>query len=450
MRVRRWAAVVAVTVALAAALVVLVQLTRDGAAPTDGIHGTDAAGTGAAAPPVPPASRAGTVTVPRLGSGASASRVPSTAVPTPAPTTPSSPAPDTGGSPAGTSSRADPSAVGPGATPPSVPPADPTSAPTSAPSSDPSTVPTAAAAPSTTPGSAVAGPTGSSTPGGAGDGTSAPDPHGDLAGPTLTTAAAWPTLQPGRILDDRSADDVARDVLDAVDEAADLGVRQHVAVLDRSTGDVVAAVGQDDQVPSMSLVKLFIATDVLSRAGGVTQLDADTEQRLWTMITRSDDGIAQDFWDADGGPEIVQRTAVRYGLADTEAPSDRYWGDVQVTAADLASFLDQALQQTGVGPWLTSAMLSAADTGDDGFDQDFGMNAVTGAGSKQGWGCCLSGVLALHSVGFTADRIVVVLSTAEPDAPSEDLQTADDLSDDPGARTSIAAVTRTVAAAVGS
>ena len=60
-------------------------------------------------------------------------------------------------------------------------------------------------------------------------------------------------------------------------------------------------------------------------------------------------------------------------------------------------------------------MAAATDTAADGFDQDFGVNAISGAGSKQGWGCCLGGVVALHSAGFTANEIIVVLSTSYPD-----------------------------------
>ena len=241
---------------------------------------------------------------------------------------------------------------------------------------------------------------------------------------------------------------VAHAVTDAVEQAAAGGITEHVVVLDRSTGQTITSVGADLAVPSMSLVKLFIATDAIAQAGGVDQL-ADTDRSaLTTMIEQSDDEIAQDYYDADGGDDIVERTAARYGLTGTApSPEPEYWGDVQVTAADLASFLRQALADPQTGPFLTAAMNASAATGSDGFDQRFGVHALSGTGSKQGWGCCLGGVLALHSVGYSADRIVVVLSTAVPDAGPDDLADADQLMADPGVAASTAAVTATARAA---
>jgi hypothetical protein len=77
------------------------------------------------------------------------------------------------------------------------------------------------------------------------------------------------------------------------------------------------------------------------------------------------------------------------------------------------------------------------------------MRSVPGAGSKQGWGCCLGGVTGVHSVGYTDDRIVVVLSGAEPDDYSLGSQDGLALQADPGGQTSIDAVTATVQAALG-
>lgn len=260
--------------------------------------------------------------------------------------------------------------------------------------------------------------------------------------PTPTTTATPSTTATV----DRAA--VAHAVTDAVEQAAAGGITEHVVVLDRSTGQTITSIGADLAVPSMSLVKLFIATDAIAQAGGVDQL-ADTDRSaLTTMIEQSDDEIAQDYYDADGGDDIVERTVRRYGLTGTApSPEPEYWGDVQVTAADLASFLRQALSDPQTGPFLTAAMNASAPTGSDGFDQQFGVHALSGTGSKQGWGCCLGGVLALHSVGYSADRIVVVLSTAVPDAGPDDLADADQLMADPGVVASTAAVTATARAA---
>ena len=77
--------------------------------------------------------------------------------------------------------------------------------------------------------------------------------------------------------------------------------------------------------------------------------------------------------------------AARYRLPGTEpSPDPRHWCGIRITAAGLASFRTQALADPRTGPFLTSAS------------------------------CCLGGVVPVHSVGFTDDEIVVVLSTAAP------------------------------------
>jgi hypothetical protein len=227
------------------------------------------------------------------------------------------------------------------------------------------------------------------------------------------------------------------------------GVTESVVVMNRQTGSVTTAINADAAVPTMSLVKLMLAADVIDRAGGVDQVNSDTLAQLHRMIAVSDDSIAQDFYDANGRGAIITRVASNYGLTGTSpAPNPRYWGDVRVTAQDMASLLFQLLSSRFSGLWFAQAMEAAEDTGADGFDQDFGVNAVPGTGSKQGWGCCLAGVLAIHSVGFTAGQIIVVLSTSEPDAASSRLDTAKQLTTDPGVQAARAAVTRTAAAAV--
>lgn len=251
-----------------------------------------------------------------------------------------------------------------------------------------------------------------------------------------------------------AAADPAPDTTAAVEAAVDAanltGVTESVVVMNRQTGSVTTSINADAAVPTMSLVKLMLAADVIDQAGGVDQVDSDTLAQLHRMIAVSDDSIAQDFYDADGRGAIITRVAANYGLTGTTpAPNPRYWGDVRVTADDMASLLFQLLSSRFSGLWFAEAMEAAEDNGADGFDQNFGMNAVSGTGSKQGWGCCLDDVLAIHSVGFTAGQIVVVLSTSDPDAASSKLGTAKQLTNDPGTRAAVAAVTRTAAAAVG-
>ena len=168
------------------------------------------------------------------------------------------------------------------------------------------------------------------------------------------------------------------------------------------------------------------------------------------MIARSDDVTAADFYAEGGGDDLIDRVVQQFSLTGSSpTPDGEYWGNVQTTATDLGSMISQILADPTLSAVIGPAMKATSAYAEDGVDQRFGMRAVPGAGSKQGWGCCLSGVTGVHSVGYTDDRIVVVLSGAEPDDYSLGSQDGLALQADPGGQASIAALTATVRAALG-
>ena len=310
---------------------------------------------------------------------------------------------------------------------------------------------TKAAAPRTSPSTPKPSPSMLKTTASTPKASASPSPAAVISSTSPTTSTSTFTIAKpnGEPVASGSADEVSDAVDSAVEQAAADGINEHVVVADRSTGDVLASDSSEATVPSMSVVKLFVAADALELDGGTASMSSDDLQQLHNMIVYSDDEIMQNFYDADGGDAIIDRTVERYGLQDTTpTPEERYWGDVKISARDMASFLRQALASPVTGPFLEAAMTASADTGADGFDQDFGMNAIAGAGSKQGWGCCLGDVDAIHSVGFTANRIVVVLSGSDPDKSPDNLGTAAQLTDDDVTQAALTAVTRTAAAAV--
>ena len=134
---------------------------------------------------------------------------------------------------------------------------------------------------------------------------------------------------------------------------------------------------------------------------------------LRTMIIHSDDEIESSLWNVD----IVPAMAARYGLAHTSngpktGPHD--WGWELITADDEADFLFKMSNDPQVAPLLMDAMANVAPTGSDGFDQPFGLNAVTGDhGSKQGWTDVGSAAqVQIHSVGWTDRYFVAILQTS--------------------------------------
>ena len=168
--------------------------------------------------------------------------------------------------------------------------------------------------------------------------------------------------------------------------------------------------------PSASMVKLFLAEDVLRRArAGAVVLSAEDRHLLARMIRSSDDPAASAVWVRFDGPRTVRVVAQRYDLTGTSPPvRPGQWGETMTTARDLARFL--ALLPVMAHPddvallmeWMASATPIAAD----GFDQRFGLFGTLAGGPavKQGWMCCVGGYRHLHSVAVVGTRVVVLLS----------------------------------------
>ncbi len=182
-------------------------------------------------------------------------------------------------------------------------------------------------------------------------------------------------------------------------------------VLAQTAGSELA----DRPFPTASVVKLFLAEDVLYRARtGTVALTPDDRAQLEVMIRGSNDPAASDVWVRFGGAQAVRDVATRYGLTGT-APPRRWgqWGETTTTAADLARFLARlpVVAHPDDAAALQGWMGAATPIASDGFDQEFGVfGTLPGAAVKQGWMCCLSGRRHLHSVGIVDGRVVVLLS----------------------------------------
>lgn len=230
-----------------------------------------------------------------------------------------------------------------------------------------------------------------------------------LSAPASASAAAWSA--PGRVM----ARTVSAAVAEAAGNAADHGVTAYISVVDRADGDVLAETpNADHPVQSESVMKLFIAAYYLVAHGGYRSTPVALRARLAYMLKYSDDVTASSLFRAAIIPEIAQR----YGLTATTHSPGRvgWWCSAQISAADMTTFLARAGADPLVGPWLLAIMERTAEYGTDGFDQDFGLNALAGSngpnGSKQGWGNDTPvgpKLTAVHSVGFTDQYFVAIL-----------------------------------------
>lgn len=214
-------------------------------------------------------------------------------------------------------------------------------------------------------------------------------------------------------------------VQQATADAAASGADITAVVLDRNTGQRAAS-GADQSFPIASVVKVFIADDLLlQETEGKTTLSAADRASLDTMLRASDDSAAQNFWDRSGGTAVISRIKARYGLAGTTAPYNGRWDVTTSTAADLVRYYEMLLNGSGGLPPERAAIIinnlaQSTPTGNDGYPQRFGIPEGLFAepvAVKQGWFCCWNGGNQLHvSTGVIgADRrYVMAISSLDP------------------------------------
>ena len=188
----------------------------------------------------------------------------------------------------------------------------------------------------------------------------------------------------------------------------------------RTAGSIAHNGAADRTFPAASMVKLYMAADILHRNRiGEIRLDRAGFALLQDMIRRSDDPAASALWVRYGGGHIVSDTAARYGLTGTSPPAvPGQWGQATTTARDLARFLAllpvvaHRFDAAALQVWMRTTTGLAAD----GFDQRFGLLAAAPpfTAVKQGWMCCVGGQRHLHSVGVVGARVVVLLSEVPP------------------------------------
>ncbi|MEE6176485.1 hypothetical protein [Mycobacterium sp. 050134] len=221
-------------------------------------------------------------------------------------------------------------------------------------------------------------------------------------------------------------------VQQATDEAAAAGAALSLAILDRSTHQLVTN-GNGQIIGTASVAKLFIADDLLlHEAEGKTVLSADDRQALDAMLQSSDDGAAERFWGQGGGDAIITAVAGRYGLASTTPPSDGRWWNTMSSLTDMIRYYDMLLDGSGGLPperakLILNDLARSTPTGIDGYPQRFGIpdglyNEPVAV--KQGWMCCIGSSWMHLSTGVIgADhRYIMVIQSLQPsdDATARD------------------------------
>lgn len=246
--------------------------------------------------------------------------------------------------------------------------------------------------------------------------------------PQLTVVAQTPLNDAIPLAAPPSAASTAFDGLDvrtqqATAAAADDGADITVAVLDRDTDRLITN-GRSEAIAIASVVKLFIADDLLLQvAKGQTQLSQADQQMFDVMLRSSDDSAAETFWNRGGGSAIVNRVAARYGLGATRAPGDGRWFNTISTVSDLVRYYDMLLSGSGGLPperanTILNDLAQSTPTAPDGmvpggvYPQRFGIPEglpFEPVAVKQGWMCCVGSDWMHLSTGVIgADRRYVM------------------------------------------
>jgi hypothetical protein len=215
----------------------------------------------------------------------------------------------------------------------------------------------------------------------------------------------------------------------ATADAAKSGADITVAVLDRDTGELVTN-GRGNTIAIASVVKLFIADDLLLQvAKGQTQLSPADQQMFDVMLRSSDDSAAETFWNRSGGSAIINRVVARYGLGSTRPPGNGRWFNTISSAKDLVRYYDMLISGAGGLPTPQANMMlndlaQSTPTAPDGmvpggvYPQRFGIpEGLPGepVAVKQGWMCCIGADWMHLSTGVigTDRRYVMAISSME-------------------------------------
>ncbi len=153
------------------------------------------------------------------------------------------------------------------------------------------------------------------------------------------------------------------------------------ALLDRRTGVVTGSANQSTGTNTTeSMIKPWLAADFLRRASAAGRQPTQRDlAELSTMITRSDDNLAEKYYLLGGANATIARLVTQCKLTGTKA-YNYWWSLTQMTPADVVRMGLCLADGTAAGPewteWLTVAMRHVTGTVSD-------QHATTGGGR---WG----------------------------------------------------------------
>lgn len=189
------------------------------------------------------------------------------------------------------------------------------------------------------------------------------------------------------------------------------GEQAAVAVYDTETGAHSSAGDADAEYSSASVMKVFVAADLLL----TNQMTGNTESTAYQMITASDDDATDTLYGLVGGDAVITTIADHYGITNLGSPpaDTGQWGETKITADGLVHLYAKLKADPAVWPWLSNAMSNTTRDGTDGTDQFFGIPSASQDWSvKQGWMTGLGPGSNYNSTGYVdGNRYAVAILT---------------------------------------
>lgn len=231
-----------------------------------------------------------------------------------------------------------------------------------------------------------------------------------------TTATSTPAAEPGASQAQRALTAAMAPIV------RDDDGQVAVAVDDLSTGADVAYSGTQEFVTA-SIVKVDILSTLLYQAQQSGQpLPPEEEALATTMIENSNDDAASDLYDDAGGAQGIDQASQVFGLSETTAGTDGYWGLTSTTVDDQIRLLRLVFARPAV---LTAQsqdfiqdLMSQVEA-----DQQWGVPAAADDGTpfmvKNGWlPSGTTGRWEINSIGEVVHdgqrMLIAVLSEGNP------------------------------------
>lgn len=200
-----------------------------------------------------------------------------------------------------------------------------------------------------------------------------------------------------------------------------------VAALNADTGELAVGANGKMQFFSASIAKLVLVVEILDTSRSVNKPVPDTDMKLIKRaLSGSDDGAMNVLWGTYSGVKAISNVAARLSLGGIKTTADPdQWGEVLVTAADLALLYRHVLREMAPEDRavIVGALAAAQQIAVDGYYQFFGLlgnGASERVYAKQGWVTYRPSRQYLHSAGVVHDArtnndyALVLLSIQSP------------------------------------